>query len=220
METGMIPNKFTGKFIVFEGLDGCGKTTQLLKTYIWLSNLKLSVIKTKEPDKNSDWGSKIYEELRKPDGLHKDYPFGFQTLYASNSKVHLQKIIIPKLKSSHIVLSDRYRPSMCYGAQKPDEIQELMEMNQRIIGQDFIWPDATLIFDVSPEVGIARLKQKCVRPDEFEMIEIQRKVRRNYLYFYSRYENCYLIDGELPLDVVFLRVKEILSKVLHLDQIK
>lgn len=213
----MIPNPFLGKFIVFEGPDGCGKTTQLVKTYDWLYGLKLSVVKTKEPNKSGFWGSRIYEELAKPDGLHQTDPFEFQKWYACDSKINLRENVIPRLRAGCIVLSDRYRPSLCYSAKNLAEILALMEMNEKIIGEDFIWPDAVLIFVVSVKTTMKRLKEKGAVLDNHERIEVQKRVGKNYPKFAVNFSNCHLIDGEESVENVFRAVKTILSRILNVQ---
>lgn len=212
----MIPNLPSwGKFIVFEGIDGCGKTTQLLRTYHYLHDRKLPVRKTKEPNKSGIWGAQIDEELAQPDGLHKTDPFGFQTWYACDSKENLREAVIPALRARCVVLSDRFRPSMVYGAKDASEILALMLSNQIIIGEDFIWPDVILIFDVSVETAIKRLEQKDRTLDEHENKKaLLEQVRANYLAFAKMYPNCHIIDGEKTPEEIFNEILPIITKVI------
>ena len=211
----MIPNPYLGKFFAFEGPDGCGKSIQIQKTYNWLSSTFKAVVKTKEPNKNGEWGSRIYEELNKQSGLHISDSFGFQRWYACDSKINVRKEVIPRLRAGCTILSDRYRPSLCYGAKNKDDIRKLMIMNERIIGEDFIWPDAVLIFNVDTETCIERLRKKGRKLDEYEKLEILKRVRDNYLDFATMYRNCYVIDGMQSENQVFESVKSVLSKVMN-----
>jgi dTMP kinase len=213
----MIPNPFSAKFIVFEGPDGCGKSTHIKRACDYIrKELNKTVITTKEPNKKGQWGSRIYEELAKPGGLHTTDPFGFQTWYACDSKINLHEIVIPHLRAGCIVISDRFRPSMCYAARHLDDIPVLIEMNKQIIGEDFIWPDAVIIFDVKAETAIERLKRKNIKLDEHEKFEVLRRTRYYYLKFANHFliRNCHVVDGEATEDEVFERVKTILRKTL------
>jgi dTMP kinase len=214
----MIPNPSKGKFIVFEGIDGCGKSTQLKRTFAWLSFLKKPVFKTKEPNKNGFWGSRIYEELKNPDGIHKKDPFGFQTWYACDSKQNMRNEVIPRLQSGCYVLSDRFRPSMCYGASNSEEIPTLMEMNQRIMGEHFIWPDLILFFDVYVDIAFARLEKKGDKKDAFERKANLAKVAERYKDFFEFFgKNFIRIDGNSEEERVFVAVKKQIENLLNIS---
>lgn len=207
----MIPNPYPGIFIVFDGNDGCGKTGQIKRTFPWLRSLDAlrhtHIIETKEPNKLGLFGKKIYEDLNNEGGLHTSDRFRFQSWYACDSKEHLAETVIPGLETGAIVLSDRFRPSIVYGAANTDEIEKLMQMNQAIIGEHFIWPDKIIIFDVPVEISIVRLRQKGVKLDGHEKESILRRVRLNFLAFAEKYPNCEVIPADEPIDTVFEKVK-------------
>ena len=227
----MIPNIYPGCFIALEGIDGCGKSTQLKKVVDWVRANRRSVISTKEPGRDRFFGAKIHEDLKNPEGLNKKDPFRFQMLYARDSKEHLRKEIIPRLYAGCDIVSDRFRPSMVYGARPPypnwfgmvynkitsnEVLRKLMEMNQQVIGEDFIWPDAILIFDVSVKTAIERLQNQGKVLDFFEKEQVLEPARTKYIVFSSMFPNCYIIDGKKSPDEVFERVKSILEPILKL----
>ncbi|MBI2063574.1 MAG: dTMP kinase [Candidatus Yanofskybacteria bacterium] len=217
----MIPNPYPGIFIVFEGIDGCGKTAQLNRVYGWTQTLEIikhyDVLKMKEPGKERFFGKKIYANLsdKNPAALHKIDPRGFQTWYACDSKKNLRENIIPALKQGSIVLCDRFRPSMVYGARTLGEIPDLMNMNRQIIGEDFIWPDLILIFDLPVNAAIKRLKQKNRDLDEHEKHGILKKVRICYQYFARIYPNCRMINAEESEEQVSEKVKSLVLPVIE-----
>jgi dTMP kinase len=214
----MIPNPYPGIFIVFEGIDGCGKTEQLERTFRWLSAngvkggaFSWKIIKTEEPTLNGYFGKKIRQELKRANGLHRTNPFGFQAWFACDSKEHLQRVVIPNLKTQRsIVLSDRFRPSMVYGDRFIGDLEKLMEMNRQIIGEDFIWPDAILIFDVSIHNAMERLKKKGKNLDEHEREGLLKTIVIRYRTFAKTYPNCHLIDANGTPEEVFEKVKKII----------
>jgi len=218
----MIPNPYPGIFIVFEGIDGCGKTEQLERTFQWLSKTGAegkisprSTIKTKEPT-NSYFGKKIRQELSRPQGLYLTDLFGFQAWFACDSKEHLRRVIIPNLKAQRsIVLSDRFRPSMVYGDRFIGDLEKLMEMNRQIIGEDFIWPDVILIFDVSIPTAMERLKKKRKKFDEHERERLLKVVAIRYRTFAKTYPNCHLINAESTPEEVFEEVKKIILLAIN-----
>ena len=213
----MIPNPYPGKFFAFEGGDGCGKTEQLTRAHTWLSSANFdecSVVITKEPGKDRPFGKKIYEDLFTPGGLHETDPLGFQTWYACDSKEHMQDIVIPALRVGSVVLSDRFRPSLVFGAKTPDDIKDLMAMNQAILGEHFIWPDAVFIFDVSVATAISRSQKKGRQLDGHENRIILERVLANYRYFSKHYPSCHLIDAERRPEEIFEDVTKIISSII------
>lgn len=77
-----MPNPYPGLLIAFEGIDGCDKSTQLTlaaNKIEGLTGFNGKIVKTKEPNRDSEMGKKICAELAKPDGLHQTDPLGFQT---------------------------------------------------------------------------------------------------------------------------------------------
>jgi len=218
----MIPNPYPGIFIVFEGIDGCGKTEQLERTFQWLSKTRAegkisprNIIKTKEPT-NGYFGQRIREELNKPRGFHLTDPFGFQAWFACDSKEHLRKVIIPSLEiPGSIVLSDRFRPSMVYGDRFIGDLEKLMEMNRQIIGEDFIWPDAIFIFDVSIPTAMERLKKRAKKLDGHEREVLLKAVATRYRTFAKTYPNCHLIDANGTSEEVFEEVKKVILLTIN-----
>lgn len=210
----MIPNVGPGLFIVLDGGDGCGKSVQLARVKEWLNSEGQLVSTYKEPDRNRIYGREIYAELAKPEGLHRTNPFGFQKLYAANSKESSKHGVVVSLANGAIVLCDRFRSSMVYGAKDLNEIPELMRINEAIIGEDFIWPDVLLIFDLCPEIAIERLKKRGRNLDGHENLEVLKRVRINYLWFAKKYPNCYVIPARGTEEEVFELVKSKLLEVL------
>ncbi len=229
----MIPNIYPGCFFVVEGIDGCGKTEQFKRLLDYLKTKRSAVIGTKEPGKDRVYGAEIYRDLHDPNGLHETDPFRFQMLYAMDSKEHLIKEVIPRLRAGCNIVSDRFRPSMVYGIRLPypkwllsvydlptdkrDKIimDKLMEMNRMIIGEDFIWPDAIFIFVVPDIVAIQRLKGRGKILDGHEKSAVLNVVGRSYGTFGSIYPNCHLINGDRDPESVFEDVKKMVEPILE-----
>ena len=134
----MIKKNHLGKFIVFEGLDGSGQSTQskLLKDF--LIKEKKQIILTKEPTIDSSSGLKIKEIL---DEKIKISGNDLQRLFTQDRKEHLENLIIPSLISGKTVISDRYFFScFAYGASDGLDLEGLIEMNN-----NFILPDITFV---------------------------------------------------------------------------
>lgn len=217
----MIPNPYPGLFIVFEGVDGCGKSIQLNHAFGWMKGLDAlrhrEIIRIKEPNKDGIFGKKIYADLadKSPGVLHKKDPRAFQTWYACDSKENLKENVIPALQKGSIVLCDRFRPSMVYGAKTFGDISTLMTMNCEIIGEDFIWPDIVLVFDITSDIAIERLKKKGLQLDEHEKQDVLSRVRRNYMHFVQEYPNCKTINAGQTEEEVFEKVKKAILPVIE-----
>jgi len=169
-----------GKFIVFEGIDGCGKTTQINEICNWLpySNLisnHSSIIKTREPG-GSSIGAKIRELILSNNKDNVPTNLTELLLYAADRTEHVTKIISPALTKGNWVLSDRFASSTLayqgYGRNIDKEIIKKLE----IIACQGQKPDITFFLDISIEESIARRKNQIPDRIESEGVNFLRKV--------------------------------------------
>jgi len=205
----MEKNTFEGKFIVFEGLDGSGQSTQagLLKEFLMKKGF--NVVLTKEPTLYSEAGKRIRKILDKE---IKVSPKELQELMVEDRKEHLEKVIIPALKEEKIVISDRYFLStFAFGSADGLDLQELIKMNNQ-----FLYPDTVFLLKVSPSICIERIKNRGDRVDLFEKEGKLSEVWKTYKILPDRLENIFIIDGEKSIEKVFEKVKEIIIKHLNL----
>src|SRR4030043_67748 len=123
----MQKNSYSGKFIVIEGLDGSGQSTQTGLLRDFLIKKGQEVILTKEPTRDSEAGKKIKEIL---DEKIRIEPQKLQDLFAQDRKEHLEKLIVPALKEGKTVISDRYFFStFAYGAADGLDLEWLIKLN-------------------------------------------------------------------------------------------
>ncbi len=222
----MIPNPFPGTYFAFEGIDGNGKTTLIEYFLKWLMSLRLfNVVNTKEPNKNGIYGKAIYADLANSNGLHVTNPKYFQSLYACDSRENLRDVVIPAISHPHtVVVSDRCRLSMVYGVETFKDLYELKRINQAILGEYFIWPDAIFILDVNVEMAMARLKRKGRQLDGLENAEKLERVRKLYELMVNPvppaipidkdFPNCYLIHAQFEPELIMRRVSSIATNIL------
>ncbi|MBI2450618.1 MAG: dTMP kinase [Candidatus Nealsonbacteria bacterium] len=205
----MEKNPYLGKFIVFEGLDGSGQSTQaaLLKDFLVQSGH--GVILTKEPTMDSGAGRQIRQVLNKNTGVQ---PLYLQELFAEDRREHLANVIAPALKDGKIAISDRYFfSSFAYGAASGVDLEELIKLNQ-----GFLTPDLTIILKVRPEVCMERIGKRGEPQTLFEEAERLGMVWQTYQALPERFENVYIINGERQIKEVFSEVKEIVRSKLNL----
>jgi len=206
----MQKNSYSGKFIVFEGLDGSGQSTQagLLRDY--LARKDYQVVLTKEPTKNSEAGQKIRQILDKRiTGVR---PRQLQKLFAEDRKEHLEKVIIPALKEGKIVISDRYFfSSLAYGTSSGVDLDWLIKINNQ-----FLLPDLTIILRVAPEICLQRIEKRGNKKTLFEEKEKLTKVWQIYQLLPKRFENVYIIDGERSIEEIFKEIQSLVHSKLNL----
>src|SRR5689334_7499878 len=195
-----------GRFVSFEGIEGCGKTTQigLLSEYLKARNTPFTV--TREPG-----GTAVGEGIRKilltSETIHLTAASELLLFYASRSQNILEKIK-PALERGEMVICDRYyHASMAYqgyGSGIPlDFIQKITDL----VCQPYR-PDVTFLLDIEPEVGLARARARNHgRPEnegrfEVEDLEFYNKVRDGYLELASEDERLQIIYADRPIEAV------------------
>ncbi len=203
----MLPNNYSGKFIVFEGLDGSGQTTQVELLKEFLEKKQYSVVATKEPTQDSKAGLKIKKILTEKIKID---PFELQKLFAEDRACHLREIIIPNLKDGKIVISDRYFfSSFAFGSADGADLEKIIELNNQ-----FLLPDICFLLKVSPKECIKRIEKRGEPKTLFEEERKLAKVWHFYEIISKRFKCIKIIDGEKPIDDVFNDIKKIILREL------
>ncbi|MFA4907122.1 MAG: dTMP kinase [archaeon] len=206
-------------FIVFEGMDGCGKTSQMMMAANYVFGLKRfdPMLLTREPTFRAQ-GKKIWHLLRVDlDPMAKARKF--LKLYFNDRKEHLKKDILPVLKNKNsVVLCDRYKYSTCAIQQAQGiPFREIEGMHKQLIV-----PGLVLIFDVPVETACARMKNDLKRKSahKFEQKEIMKKIKVNYLALKKQLpsENIVVIDADRPKDEVFRVVRKEIDKLIGIER--
>ena len=202
-----------GKFIVFEGLDGSGKTTQLY-------NLK---------KKLHDYGIKCHEEREPSDGIiglltrgavTKKMTFQPETLallFAADRFEHVTDDILPELERGVNVLCDRFVFSNLAYQSVFISMEKVYSYNQLILEK--LMPDLTFFIDVPPEICEKRLKTERTHFELFEGDGKSWQVRENFFKSFEMIENANvkIIDGTKRESVVFDKVWDAVRDVLNLE---
>ncbi len=166
------------QFIVFEGGEGAGKSTQAKLLATAYERAGRDVVLTREPGATS-LGATVRSLLLDPgsDVL----PRAEALLYAADRAQHVGAVIVPALRRGAVVISDRYvASSLAYqGAGRdlaPDDIARLSEF-----ATDGVAADRTVLLDIAPELGLARARGAS-DPDrlETEQIDFHRRVRAHF----------------------------------------
>lgn len=217
----MIDNPWTGKFIVLEGPDFSGKTSQLTRIKQWLkANLPRSKFRfTKEP--TPEYYGRIIREMLGDKRTFEMIPEATrQALFAVDSREHILELL-PKLKEEYVVISDRYRlSSIAYGAQSEEDLTVFFEINNLILGDDFLWPDATIILNISKKEAMRRKRLADRKFDGFEEESKFERIKDNYhaLFGGGKFSNMYMVSGEGSEEEVFSRILPIIKGVLNIEE--
>jgi dTMP kinase len=194
-----------GLFIIFEGIDGTGKSTQLLLLAEKLKQLGYAVVSTREPT-NGPYGQKIRELFVDRSAVTHEEEL---ELFIADRDQHVQEVIAPALAHGSIVICDRYYLStVAYQGARgmdPDAIMKINEM--------FPVPDLAIILEIEPAQGIERiLQQRNEPPNTFEEEANLRKVAA----IFGSMEQSYItrISGSDSIENVHHQVFEAVLKVL------
>lgn len=210
-----------GKFITFEGGEGCGKSTQIKLLAEYLRRKNIDVVLTKEPGSTEE--GKILRQLLVTGDKDKFDAISECLLYYADRRCNLNKVVWPALKDGKWVISDRYADSteayQYYGYDKRVDFQTLQSL-YKIVAGDFK-PDLTLILDIDPETGMRRSYAKAetmaVKELRFEsrQMEFHHNLRRGFLEIAEREpQRCAVINADADIETVHKRIIEIVEKRL------
>lgn len=191
-----------GFFITFEGGEGAGKSTQIGRLAHKLRDKRYPVLVTREPG-----GSPGAEAIRHVILSGAAEPFGGEMealLFAAARSDHIEQLIRPALRRGKVVLCDRFIDSS--RVYQGDIDATLLAEIERV-SLNGIMPDLTLIFDLSPEIGLARAatRRGIEQPDRFEKetLAIHQRRRRAFLDIAIKEpKRCVVIDASLDADTV------------------
>lgn len=200
-------------FITFEGVDGCGKSTQarLLSEFLSSRNGSEGVVWTREP---GGWpGSACLRDLLLSGEL--DHPWTEVFLFLADRCEHSKRVIEPALSAGAHVLCERYDDStLAY--QVWGRGLELEKVERAISLGGYRTPDKTILLEVSLETALARASKRS-RPDRYEKEgkPFLERVREGYRFLQSRNRDRFIvIDGEPAPDEVFRKILDSLEEYL------
>jgi dTMP kinase len=209
-------------FITFEGIEGCGKTTQINLMGSFLDTKGLPYIITREPG-----GTEIGEEIRKILLSSKNKDMSLTTelfLYIASRAQHIKEVIKPALANKKIVLCDRFSDAtIAYQVYaRGFDLKLVKELNQ--LATPGLTPDITILFDCPVDVGITRAMGRMrseanqAREDRFEREDrsFHEKVKEGYLKI-AKKENdrVIVIDGTKDRDIIHEEIcKAVFPKIM------
>ena len=219
-----------GRFITFEGLDGCGKSTQLEKLAGVLRKRGLTVVTTREPG-GTPTGEKIRSVLLDT-GTANLSPFAELALMFASRAQHISEIIQPALATGSIVLCDRFTDSSeaYQGGGRKMGNGPVLELHKILCGD--LQPDMTILMDsdVAASVERARRRNKAkvsenggAHGDENRFEQESRaffeRVRSSYLAIAEREpQRVVLVNARGPAEETHARIVETVTRKLKLNK--
>ena len=199
-------------FITIEGPEGSGKTTAVDTAVKELEKMGYQIVRTREPG-----GTPIAEQIRNVILDKNNTAMDQRTealLYAASRRQHLVEKVWPALKEGKIVICDRYLDSsLAYqGGARGLGIDNILNVNN--FATEGTFPDLTLLFDLQPELGLARIATNANREVnrlDLEKIEFHTKVRNTFLELAKRYpERFVVIDASQSKEEVAKKTLEVM----------
>lgn len=200
-----------GRFYVFEGIDGSGKSTCAKNVYDFLVKNYYECILTEEPNEKFGIRKVIKEQLICNNTKIND---GIADLlgYALDRRIHDLNLIIPSIEKGKIVVSDRRYHSFVY------QVVSGVDLNYAIAVNSFaLKPDRTFIFDIDAETAMQRISGRKVN-DKFEKIDFLDRVAEKYRELPSHLtgEKIDIIDARKLEEEVQQQVIKIIKEDLRL----
>lgn len=180
-----------GLFVVFEGGDGVGKSTQVVELVSRLRNRRIEPVVTRQPG-GTPIGEKLRELLLDPG--HPELTARTEALvYAADKAQHVEEVILPALAQGKVVVCDRYVDSMIayQGAGRVLDLTEVEQVARWATGG--LRPDLTVLLDIDPAEAVANIRQQ----DRLEAagLNFHRRAREHFLRLAGEDPERYLVLG-------------------------
>jgi dTMP kinase len=211
-------NIYPGKFIVLEGIEASGKTTQVKRLAKILSN-KGKIFTTKNPTDN-EIGTYIRKEILAGNKAHIP-PVSYQYLFAADRVIQQQELI-DHLKRGETVICDRYFwSSVAYGIadREGTDFENWEEVSMTALSilsiyHQFILPDLTVYLDVSVEESSRRMKGSIKHTEIYDNHQMNIKIEKGYDWLLENFKNEIIrIDGEKPIDKMTEEIVKLVEQI-------
>jgi dTMP kinase len=204
-----VKSKLQAKFIVLDGPDGCGKTTQAKLLTQWLQEQGAPTELFRDPG-GTAVGEKIRQILLDSENAAMGAPTEVLLYMAARAQLWAEKIT-PALEKNQCVVLDRWLSSTCayQGHAGGFEMDKVIHIAQDCLER--VWPDLTIILDVDPKIGLLRLDR------EFDRMEAKgdgyhQRVREGFLKLAKSREDFSVVDGSAGIEAVHRKVTDEIKK--------
>jgi dTMP kinase len=195
-------------FLSFEGIDGCGKTTQIELLSARLAQAEYSHLRTREPG-----GTALAEAMRNY-LLHSSDTLDTRAellVFGASRAAHVAQIIRPALSRGEIVLCDRFADSSVAYQGGGLQLDKNFFRAMNAFATDNLQPDVTFFLDVEPQAALARRASEIEDRIEARGLEFQERVRAAFLEIaHAEPDRVHVLDGAQPREVLHMQIVEIL----------
>ena len=185
------------KFITFEGLEGCGKSTQVKMLYDYLRSKDVKTLLTREIG-----GVESSEAIRDIVVNQELLPMSELMLIMAARYEHIQKLILPKLQEGYTVICDRFIDSTaCYqGIDQGVGIEKVYKLHRELMFN--LMPDTTFFIDIKPEVALSRaLSRNDNNKFEQKSLEFHNRVYQGFHNILKKFPNRIIKIGANSLNI-------------------
>lgn len=202
--------KLAGKFLVLDGPDGCGKTTQTLMVYDWLKAQGVDIVTFRDPG-GTAVGEKIREILLNPEHVAMSVRTELLLYMASRAQLWQEKIG-PALSSGKCVVLDRWVSSTCayQGFAGDFGVANVIKIAEASLER--VWPDLTIVLDIDVETAARRMNRQLDRMEQ-KGADYHKKVREGFLQLSKFNDNIVVIDATKNIEQVHQTVIEAVRQI-------
>ncbi len=204
-------NTLAGKFIVLDGPDGCGKSTQVKRLVQWIQQQGVDVVTYRDPG-DTRIGELIREILLSPEHDIMSTRTELLLYMASRAQLWAEKIQ-PALDQGQCVVLDRWISSTCayQGYAGGDGIGRVLDLAESCL--DRIWPDATIVLDVDLKTASARMDRELDRMEQ-KGDSYHQRVREGFLRLAEHQPHISVVDATQSVEDVHQGVLASLKAIL------
>ncbi len=209
-------NQMPGKFIVLDGPDGCGKTTQTKLLAEWLKSQNMQAVTFRDPG-DTTIGEKIREILLSPEHSIMDTRTELLLYMAARAQLWAEKIA-PALQENKCVILDRWLCSTCayQGYAGGFGMENVIKIATDCLER--VWPDMTIILYVDIQTALQRLNRQLDRMEQ-KGSTYHEKVREGFLQLAKQSEDFRIVDGDDSIENVHKKIIEEVVKFFSLKKL-
>ena len=206
-------NKFSGRFIVLDGPDGCGKSTQTQLLVEWMQKQDVPTVSFRDPG-DTEIGEKIRQILLNPEHDAMDTRTELLLYMAARAQLWAEKIS-PALEANHCAVLDRWLSSTCayQGCAGGFGMEKVIKIATDCLER--VWPDLTIILDVDLQTASQRLNRQLDRMEQ-KGDSYHQRVREGFLQLAKQQENFLVVDAASDIETVHNNILQLISETIFI----